>query len=134
MSVTLIRPNLWLGSKDPASDAGWLASNQIDVVINVAWETSDPPISGIQFIKVPLIDGAGNAPSAVQAAVRIVGDWYDKQLNTLVHCMAGSSRSPYVVAKVLAQREMRAFPDVYSELYALRPEVAMPGWLFGIYG
>ena len=51
--------------------------------------------------QIPLIDGAGNDPGAFQRAVSILKTLVTDHSPVLVHCHAGRSRSPLVVAQHL---------------------------------
>lgn len=56
-----------------------------------------------------MFDGRVNEPDAFEAAVETARALYQQPGHTLIHCAAGISRSPTVIATVLAVEEQRSF-------------------------
>ena len=60
---------------------------------------------GLERVVVPLIDGAGNDSRQIREAIDSLTYLLKHVAPVLVHCRAGRSRSPLVVAGHLAQAE-----------------------------
>ncbi len=61
---------------------------------------------GVQTIAViPLIDGPGNDPRHLQDAIDTLAMLVEEESPVLVHCRAGISRAPTIVAGYLAKYE-----------------------------
>lgn len=79
---------------------------------------------GVEALRVfDLIDGRGNDPAVFDAAVRAVADFSTKHAPVLVHCTAGQSRSPIVVAAHLARTEGRMLAEALEFIRSKRPIV-----------
>lgn len=120
-----IRENIYLGSWQPATNLQWLHSNRITAVLNVALDCEDPDFfnEGISNVKVGLGDCDYNKPHMKELAVLALEKLLMAGEIVYVHCVAGASRSPYVVAKYLAKTEGSNLRDKTMELHTLRPEV-----------
>jgi protein-tyrosine phosphatase len=78
------------------------------------------------YCRFPLVDGAGNSPAILRAAVEMTQRLVEQQVLTLVACGAGMSRSPAVAAMVIARLSGRPPDDVLAELVAMRPHDVSP--------
>ncbi len=88
----------------------------VDAIVNLDKYT--PYKTDVPSLHLPLIDGAGNAPDAVAEVVRRV-DALAQDGKVLVHCAAGVSRSPYVLALYFTWYHSLFFDDAI-ELIARR--------------
>lgn len=120
-----IRDNIYLGSWQPATDLPLLQANGITAILNVALEQQDPDFfnEGISNVKVGLGDCDYNKSHMKDLAVLALERLLIAGEKVYVHCVAGASRSPYVVAKYLAKVEGSNLRDKTMELHTLRPEV-----------
>lgn len=120
-----IRDNIYLGSWQPATKLEELKAHGITAILNVALDQNDPDYfnEGISTIKVGLGDCDYNKPHIKELAVSILEKLLDAGEVVYVHCVAGASRSPYVVGKYLAKKEGKDLQTVMTELHTLRPEV-----------
>ena len=93
-----ITPNLAV-SEYPSSktDLG-----PIDSIVNLDRYT--PYKTDLPLVHIPLLDGPGNAPEEIVAVLRRLDDLASRG-KVLVHCAAGVSRSPFVVALYLTWRD-----------------------------
>lgn len=57
----------------------------------------------VAYLRIPLIDGAGNPPALLRLAVATVERLVREQVPTLVACSNGMSRSPSIVAFSMAR-------------------------------
>jgi len=79
---------------------------QFDAILNL--DKFTPYHTSVHHAHIPIIDGAGNRPEEIVAVL----DRMDELLGrgrVLVHCAAGVSRSPFVIALYLAWREGYSF-------------------------
>lgn len=102
MSVSQVRPGLFLGGLDPALNRSVLSSRNITLVINASGleDVSYPQLDGLQVLHIPVQDQP-HAPLRRYfdpVAERIDGN---RAGGTLVHCSAGRSRSPALVMAYL---------------------------------
>jgi protein-tyrosine phosphatase len=97
------RSSLWLGHVGDVHDVRAVLSADILAVVDLA--ANEPPVSlprELLYCRFPLVDGAGNAPWLLRAAVETVAGLLRAAVPTLVYCSAGMSRSPAVAAAALA--------------------------------
>jgi len=99
----------------------------IKAILNVAF---DLDVSGeghpkYQRHKVGLIDGPGNSKFKMMSAVLCLLSLLDEdhRQKILVHCHSGHSRSPSVVAVVLALAQGISVHKAYDYIKALKPDI-----------
>lgn len=102
MSVSQVRPGLYLSGLDSALNRSVLSSRNITLIVNASGleGVSYPELDGLQILPVPVQDQP-HAPLAHyfdQVAERIHGN---RTGGTLVHCSAGRSRSPALIMAYL---------------------------------
>lgn len=119
-----IRDNIYLGSWQSATRLEELKANGITAVLNVALDIADPDFfnEGISTVKVGMGDCDYNKPHIKALAVSILEQLIDAGEIVYVHCVAGASRSPYVVGKYLAKKEGKDLQTAMTEIHSLRPE------------
>ena len=119
MPMTRILKRLYLGS---ASDADHLAiSNPMGIrtVINVSTEKSERRRPGLSYLHYPIVDGATVEPSVFEKVMTAIA----RQLRSgtvLVHCSAGMSRSPVMVAVYLRYAGHECFDCALETISELR--------------
>jgi protein-tyrosine phosphatase len=94
---------LWIGHVGDVRDLRTLLSAGILAVIDLA--LNEPPVRlsrELVYCRFPLIDGAGNPPWLLHAAVDCVAHFLRSGTPTLVYCGAGMSRSPCIAAAAIA--------------------------------
>jgi len=95
---------LWLGNAMEARDISAVLDHRIVAIVDLAME--EAPIHfprDIVYCRIPLVDGAGNRPEIIRAAVDLAASLIGSGVPTLVACGAGMSRSPIIVAAALAR-------------------------------
>jgi protein-tyrosine phosphatase len=130
MMREVIPSKLWIGNASDARDIRSVLGHGIAVVIDLAIE--ELPIQfprDIVYCRYPLIDGAGNQPAILHAAVETVAHFMASQTPTLVACGAGMSRLPAIVATAIAKTEQIKLTDALGKLTAGRPHDVSPGLL-----
>ena len=95
--MTKITDKIFLGSED--DNIGLT-----DAVLNVAYEV-DRINSNTRYNKIALIDGAPDQVYAMTAAVLLLDHLVKNYDSVLIHCVAGISRSPTILAIYLAVKK-----------------------------
>lgn len=92
-----------VGSVADGHDLRALLASGVGAVVDLA--LNEPPAKltrELVYCRFPLVDGAGNPPWLLRAAVEAVAGFVRAGVPTLVFCGAGMSRSPAVAAVALA--------------------------------
>ena len=104
-----IRPNLAI-SEYPSSKTDL---SQVDSIVNLDKYT--PYKTDVPLLHIPLLDGPGNAPEEIVGVLRRLHGLTSRG-KVLVHCAAGVSRSPFVIALYLAWREGIEFQEALDQV------------------
>lgn len=106
--------HLWIGTSRDARDLRSLHATGIEAVVDLAAEEPPAQLSrGLIYLRLPLSDDADCPPWELGMAVWCVERLVRNDVETLVACSAGMSRSPAVVAAALARiRGTRAIDEV----------------------
>jgi len=99
-----IIPNkLWIGNAIEARTPVRLHEVGIQAVVDLAMDEAMAQLSReTVYCRFPLVDGGGNEPATLRAAVDATTSFIRNEVATLVACSAGMSRSPAIVAAALA--------------------------------
>ena len=95
--------SLWLGHAGDARDIRAVLDAGILAVVDLALE--EPPAHftrELAYFRIPLIDGAGNSPWLLRAAIDTVTLLLQSNTPALVFCAAGMSRSPAIAAAAIS--------------------------------
>ena len=131
--MDFITDRIAIGDRYEAQDFDLLLDLKIDAVLNVAFDLDIsyyrqiPPSYHkfqIEYQKVGMIDGYGNQPTALIAAVYMLDELLGRHRTVLVHCHAGVSRSSTVVATYLAHKDGINFDEAIELVRSKRPRVA----------
>jgi len=98
-----IQKQLWLGAAAEARDLSAVLSLGVLAIVDLALE--EPPIPvprDILYCRIPLVDGSGNRPEIIRAAVGLTSSFIDSDVPVLIACGAGMSRAPVIAAAALA--------------------------------
>ena len=120
-----------IGSRLDAQNLTALHRNGIGAVLNVAWDLDISHAAAgmsamarpVEYQKVGLIDGEGNEPSTLLAAVYMLYQLRARHERTLVHCHAGISRSSAVLSLYLAGHDTTSFEKALGRVREERPMV-----------
>ena len=114
-----IRPGLFIGTMEEATDLEFLRLNKITAVLNVAHGVNDPVIArgeDIANVKIGLGDTSHNKPYLKELAVYALKMMLAADERILVHCRLGISRAVWVVCRTLADFENRDPNEVFGEV------------------
>lgn len=132
--VSLILPtSLYLGPCSAASSKQFLTTNAITTVLSVGASPSGR-LDGVTYHRVSLSDSPSSSIANVcDAACTIIDAALNSRNGTgkiLVHCSAGISRSPMVVAAYLMKRRHMSLKAALRQILQARPQVSPnPGFL-----
>ncbi len=113
---------LWIGNALEARDVQAVLGVGITAVVDLAME--EPPIHfprDMTYCRFPLIDGAGNTPAVIKAAIDTTISFIRGRVPTLVACDGGMSRSPAIVAAALAEVEGTTIEEALLRVAAVGP-------------
>jgi len=95
---------LWIGTARDARDIKLVLDNGIEVIIDLALEERPvSPTRELIYLRFPLLDGTGNPEWLLRIALDSLEELMRSSVQTLVACGAGMSRSPALVAAMIAQ-------------------------------
>jgi protein-tyrosine phosphatase len=120
--------HLWIGTARDARDIKGVLDAGILAIVDLAME--EPPITPTRelvYLRFPLLDGESNKRWILHAVTSAVEELVRNGIPTLVACSGGMSRSPTVVAAVLARLKDSRAETVLGELQTLGPCDVSPG-------
>ena len=126
----IISQRLWLGNAGDARDIRRVHDLGVVAIVDVAFEESVPQLTrDLIYCRFPIVDGSGNAPEVLVAAIEALVSFIRKHVPVLVTCGAGMSRSPAIVAAALALVRNQSPEDALQQLIAGNPhDVSPPLW------
>jgi hypothetical protein len=119
---------VWIGHVGHARDARGVLTAGIRALVDLA--VNEPPTAvhrELVYCRFPLVDGAGNDPWLLRAAVDVTASLIRSGTPTLVFCGAGMSRSPAVIAAALSVVEGRSPQQCLEQVTGLGPMDVSPG-------
>jgi predicted protein tyrosine phosphatase len=119
MAMTKLLERLYLGS---ARDADRLAISNpkgINTVINVSMEKSEHKALGITYLHYPVRDGTSVEPAVFEKVMTAIAR-QTRSGKVLVHCIAGMSRSPVMVAAYLRYAGHECFECALQTIAEIR--------------
>jgi protein-tyrosine phosphatase len=111
---------IYVGTESDAGDESLLRKHGIDTVISLTH--SNPQTGDTTRVDVPMIDGPQNSYKAFAKAVETVVENVEDGRGVLVHCSAGSSRSPSVSAAAITQLSGINLNEAFNQIIEQRPE------------
>jgi protein-tyrosine phosphatase len=126
----VVLQKLWIGNAMDARDVTRVLDLGIAAIVDLTIE--EPPIQfprDVVYCRFPLIDGAGNSPAVLRAAIETTAILITSETPTLVACGAGMSRSPAVVATAIATTERIPLADALGRLTEGQPHDVSPSLL-----
>jgi protein-tyrosine phosphatase len=118
---------LWLGNANGARNFAQLFESEIAAIVDLAMEEQpQAPPRELIWLRYPLVDGAGNAPSRLRAAVAAIVQLVQEGVPTLVACSAGMSRAPAIAAAAVASLRDQSPDDCLGKIVAGQPHDVSP--------
>ena len=118
--------NIYVGNSSDSRyllDGTGINPNGITAVLNVAQDLDLVNKSDLKYLHVKLIDGPGNSEETFSQAVAALHQLLADGHTVLVHCHEGISRSPTVVATVLAQIHAYTIEQAFIIIARFRPQI-----------
>jgi predicted protein tyrosine phosphatase len=119
--MTAILPNLWFGSIGCTYDREFLRSNNITHIISVVNEDSKSPLMtelGIQTLCIQLNDREDESIYDYFAeTTAFITNVLENNSAVLVHCLAGVSRSPTILAAYLIRVHNMSVQDSLDYIF-----------------
>ena len=118
-----ITPQIFIGN---AEDARRAINSDFDSTLNLAIDLDiqdnldEVVIRRLKRHKVGLVDGPGNPPLRMVAALLLLHTIVESGITVLVHCQAGMSRSVMVVAAYLDMVGVSNLDDSLAKIMPLR--------------
>ncbi len=121
-------PHLWIGPQADARRPDMLFAEAIEAVVDLAPdETALNTPREVVYLRIPLVDGTGNPPWRLRAAVEVTMRLLTRQVPTLVVCGAGISRSVAIAAAALSHVSRSAPPACLERLARRHAVDVSPG-------
>jgi hypothetical protein len=119
---------LWLGHSGDVRDLRHLFGAGIAAVVDLALDELPPPLPHeLVYLRVPLVDGAGNGPGLLQFAMQVTVALLHTRMPTLICCSNGLSRGPAIAAAALAVRSGAHPEETLRRLAEVHPLDVTPG-------
>jgi protein-tyrosine phosphatase len=115
-----VAKGIFVGTESDANDESQLRTHGIDTVISLTH--SEPKTGDVTRVDAPMIDGPQNSYQAFADAVGTVVTHRDADQCVLIHCAAGSSRSPSVAAAAIMQLTENTLNESFNQVLERRPE------------
>lgn len=123
MAITKVFERIYLGDADDADLLAFTNPLGISGVVNVCSESNQERREGIKYVHFPLDEYEWILPRRFERIMTEISKLV-RTGNVLIHCAAGSSRSPIVVALYMDFIGYKNFDDALIGLKGLRPIVA----------
>lgn len=112
--------DIYVGTESDAGDESLLRKHGVDTVISLTH--SNPETGDITRIDVPMVDGPQNSYQAFAEAVETVVEQREDGRRVLIHCSAGSSRSPSVAAAAITHLTEKDLNEAFNQIIERRAE------------
>lgn len=118
-----ITANIWLSGRKAAADLWNSNPFGFTHVLNVSTEEPYLQVESISYMDCPFHDGSPIPEDKFAACMAFLRFAYENQGNILVHCAAGISRSPTIVASFLHYTGQMELNDALRYIMSKRPIV-----------
>ena len=113
-------PGIYVGTESDAGDEQLLRKCGVETVISLTH--SNPATGDVDRVDVPMTDGPQNSYQAFTEAVETVVQQHQNNHCVLIHCSAGSSRSPSVAAAAITHLSDTTVNEAFNQIIEARPE------------
>jgi len=111
---------IYVGTESDAGDESILRKHGVDTVVSLTH--SQPDTGDITRVDVPMVDGPQNSYQAFAEAEETVIEQRENGRRVLVHCSAGSSRSPSVAAAAITRLSDTTLNEAFNQIIEQRPK------------
>ncbi|KAL4604859.1 dual specificity protein phosphatase 18-like [Arapaima gigas] len=119
-----ITDHLFVGNSKAASDGALVAALSITCIINATQKATEPPLSGLEYMWVPVADCPEEPLSAhFDAVAQRIHAVASRSGRTLLHCNAGVSRSGALCLAYLVRYQGMTLAEAHSWARTRRPMV-----------
>ena len=115
-----VATGIFVGTEADAGDESLLQTRSIDAVVSLTH--NEPETGDVTRVDVPMIDGPQNSYQSFADAVQAVLTRRDDGQRVLIHCAAGSSRSPSVAATAITCMTENTLNESFNQVLERRPE------------
>jgi protein-tyrosine phosphatase len=122
MTMTKVLHGLYLGDIDEAEALVRTNPQQIRTVVTLCREPVEVRSPKIAYMHFPMVDSRPMRIDSLSAILQAIESAFAKG-SILVHCTAGISRSPAVLAAFLFLHGFPSYGNALTYLKRLRPEV-----------
>lgn len=123
----VLHPSLYLGPCSAASSESFLSKHSITHVLSIGASPSTQ-VDGVTYQRLSISDSVS---SSIVKVTDTACDIIDKAISSkkgkgkiLVHCLAGISRSPMVVAAYLMKQKGMTLKEALGQIIRARPQVS----------
>jgi protein-tyrosine phosphatase len=121
--ITSVTPQIFVGDSQDARDAvnqGFDATLNVAIDLDIEDKVDDNHLRRLKRHKVGLIDGRGNPPLRMVAALVLLHTIVQSGIKVLVHCHAGQSRSVMIAAMYCDIAGIAPFNEALPKIMAQR--------------
>jgi len=123
--MTHIINNIYLSSYKTACDENILNENKIGCIFNVAKGCKNMYQQNYDYVCVPFDDDTYIPKNILDTVIMMMKDYCDKNVNILVHCRMGKSRSVFVVAYYLLKHCNMTIDKVITYIKSKKTDIAI---------
>lgn len=108
----VVANQLWIGNAVEANAI--LPVTELDVRAVIDLAMNERPVAfprEIIYCRFPLVDGSGNDPAVLRAAISTTSQFFSAEVPTFVYCSAGMSRSPAIAAGAMSLASSMSLDD-----------------------
>jgi protein-tyrosine phosphatase len=126
-----VTDTLAVGNIENAMDVETLRAAGVTAVLGLNRFPSLRHVADLDWRRVELIDGHGNASDHVMLAIQVLEELLGRH-RVLLHCDAGRSRSPFIAACYLARRLSCGFCEAIAIVQARLHDASIDAGLLAI--
>ncbi|XP_035664687.1 dual specificity protein phosphatase 19-like [Branchiostoma floridae] len=122
LRLDAVTPGLFISNRSSAEDPLLLEYHGITQIINMAVQETDCPVRGVRYLHFPIEDFVTeDITGYLEEVTKCIKDEEDRGGRTLVHCLAGISRSATVCLAYLLKYRHMSLAGAYMFLKHSRP-------------
>ncbi len=124
----IVPESLWLGTLGDVFGMEAVLREGISALVDLALDEFPTRLPrDMVYCRFPVVDGPGNPPGILGAAIGVTVALLDAKIPTLVYCGAGMSRSPAIAAAAIAVLRGRSAEETLAGVCRNRAADVSPG-------